>query len=482
MAIVSYNKIEINTSTKIISIIEVPIGSPNGQIDINVAVDLYSDLKEAWQANVVLRTMRLPMRSVGGDPLPVDSLGATYFLNSEWKIRVYNGDHRLVVTGNLYSEDGTSVFLPSIDPHNVFVESTVSNIVDRVSVGGGGNVGAQVWGAAVTDYTDPGSFGEALITNDVVVNTTSGSAGQAWPIGTYGTPSNNISDAIAIATKRKVSKLVFLSDVTLNSNMIGYELIGAGYNTTLTLGGFDISSSTFRNIEVTGTMAGAATFYDCNIINVTNFNGTAHRCGLDGTITPATNASINYHQCYSTVEGTVTINFTNGAPNNINNTSFDGIINIINMTDAGIDTGIGSDGGHVVVDNSNTDGTLTLRGTGILTDNSAGATIINEMVSNSSVADKVWDETRTDHLTVGSTGEALSNILADTTQLRLDVIDIETLVTTLLKYESNRTEIDKTAKTLTVYDDNGTTPLQVFDLFDSTGTPSVDEVTERVPQ
>ena len=83
------------------------------------------------------------------------------------------------------------------------------------------------------------------------------------------------------------------------------------------------------------------------------------------------------------------------------------------------------------------------------------------------VADQVWDETKADHSIVGSTGEALTNI--------------EGIVEILLKFEANRSLIDPVAKTLTIYDDDETTPIHVFALKDSTGPPSVTEVCERDP-
>lgn len=101
------------------------------------------------------------------------------------------------------------------------------------------------------------------------------------------------------------------------------------------------------------------------------------------------------------------------------------------------------------------------------------------------IADAVWDETRSDHLSPGSTGEALSQIKADTTdiidKLYLDADSVLEVVQLLLKLEAGRTKIDSTAKTLTVYDEDCTTPLRVFNLLDSGGAPSITEVCERVP-
>lgn len=98
------------------------------------------------------------------------------------------------------------------------------------------------------------------------------------------------------------------------------------------------------------------------------------------------------------------------------------------------------------------------------------------------ITDAVWEEAKTDHLQAGTFGEALATVDADIEGLRLDVNSMLTLVDILVKHESNRTKIDKTAKTLTVFDDDGTTPLQVFDLLDSNGQPSIEEIAERNPQ
>ncbi len=98
------------------------------------------------------------------------------------------------------------------------------------------------------------------------------------------------------------------------------------------------------------------------------------------------------------------------------------------------------------------------------------------------IIDGVWDEQISpDHLGVGSAGLILSEIKADTTSLFLDINDVNTLVTTILKYDTNRTKIDDTAKTLTIYDDDCTTVLRVFSLLDQTGTPSTSSVCERKP-
>lgn len=94
----------------------------------------------------------------------------------------------------------------------------------------------------------------------------------------------------------------------------------------------------------------------------------------------------------------------------------------------------------------------------------------------------VWDESLApDHLAVGSAGLTLAQIKADTTSLTLDVGDVNDLVSLLLKFDTNRTKIDDSAKTLTIYDDDCTTVLRVFQLLDQNGLPSTESVCERKP-
>lgn len=108
-----------------------------------------------------------------------------------------------------------------------------------------------------------------------------------------------------------------------------------------------------------------------------------------------------------------------------------------------------------------------------------------DAISIVDIADAVWDEPRTDHLIPGSTGEALSQIKADTTdivnKLYLDADSVLEVVQLLLKMEAGRTKIDPSNYTLTVYDEDCITPLRVFKLYDSAGNESVVDVCERKP-
>lgn len=102
-------------------------------------------------------------------------------------------------------------------------------------------------------------------------------------------------------------------------------------------------------------------------------------------------------------------------------------------------------------------------------------------IDPTSIAAAVWEEPQASHVTPGSMGNTLNQILTDQTSLLVSVADILGLVNLLAKYETNRTKIDTANKQLIVYDNDCTTVLRVFQLYDSLGQPSTDQVCERVP-
>lgn len=102
-----------------------------------------------------------------------------------------------------------------------------------------------------------------------------------------------------------------------------------------------------------------------------------------------------------------------------------------------------------------------------------------------SAAQQVLDAQTTDHQLAGSVGLAISQTKVDTTNIAANLYvnanSVLDLVNIVLQYDTNRTKIDPTAKTLTVYQDDCVTPLRVFQLIDTTGAPSITEVAERKP-
>lgn len=111
---------------------------------------------------------------------------------------------------------------------------------------------------------------------------------------------------------------------------------------------------------------------------------------------------------------------------------------------------------------------------------SAGAKL-GAVPSVSQIADGVWETPMMTHTTHGTAGYLMNQVSANSGATALSVLSIDNSVTLMLKYEKNRTKIDTAAKTLIVYDNDGTTPIQIFNLKDANGQPSTVESYERIP-
>ena len=153
------NKVNFDIVNKIIQVTIPP--SPEGVVELDIKIDVYSDGKEDWLANSSLRKRPFPIIPVGGNVLPNSrQLGSTFFLYSDWKIRPYEADHTFKVTGNLYSVDGTSPFTHTIGSYNVLLEQHVSSLVDSTL-----NIDAiasGVWDEPLHNHNTIGSFGHFI--------------------------------------------------------------------------------------------------------------------------------------------------------------------------------------------------------------------------------------------------------------------------------------------------------------------------------
>lgn len=163
-----YHKVTFDGANKIIQI-------NFGETAIDVETDIYS----AWKEWVRLRDngkFESALRSVGGDPLPTDRLGSTFFLTNGWRIRTWEGDHTLTVFGNLYTDEGADPFITTEGQYTILVNQRVSNLIDKVGGSGGGDfpsaeeIASAVWDRAIADHVTQGTFGEKIQRAKVLVN------------------------------------------------------------------------------------------------------------------------------------------------------------------------------------------------------------------------------------------------------------------------------------------------------------------------
>lgn len=113
------------------------------EIDSGLAVNTLSakEIYSEWKDWLLADPSRLgyppAFTPVGGDPtIGADALGVTLFLENRWRIRPAEYSHKLIVDGNVYDRDAGSIFATTLGAYNVHTETKVSNIIDRVTLGG----------------------------------------------------------------------------------------------------------------------------------------------------------------------------------------------------------------------------------------------------------------------------------------------------------------------------------------------------------
>jgi hypothetical protein len=130
-----------------------------GVTEVDFRADVYSAWKEWKLINEVDNLKYLEAISVvGGDPLPGNRLlGASYFLENGWRMRTWEGDHELTVTGNVFTREGDSLFVSTLNPWTITINLNTSTIVEIIqpetslSAGDITSIVDAVWNNAISD-------------------------------------------------------------------------------------------------------------------------------------------------------------------------------------------------------------------------------------------------------------------------------------------------------------------------------------------
>lgn len=136
-----------------------------GITEIDFTEDVYSEWK-LWVLVSDNAKYTQAISVIGGDPIGGSRyLGATFFLENNWKIRPYEGNHTLTITGNVYSRDGSSPLTATIGNYNVLVNMSTSNLIDTIATGGSDAPTAEenataVWNKILPETPVASSYGE----------------------------------------------------------------------------------------------------------------------------------------------------------------------------------------------------------------------------------------------------------------------------------------------------------------------------------
>jgi hypothetical protein len=265
-----------------------------------------------------------------------------------------------------------------------------SNIGDNVNVNQVSVRSFNSAGLIQTREIEHASF-NGVITVDAV----NGSAGTLYPLGTEIAPVNNLDDAALIGAVRGISTLSFIGNFTVGASddISGFILRGESMEKTiLTLtAGCTTANAEFRDCCPTGQLnGGTSTINYCCLYELYGLNGEVTNSILKGDV--QIDGDSGFFNCFSGVAGAGTpVIDANGQDLQVR--GYSGGLELRNIDQPTQKVSVDLVSGRLVLASSVSDGTIVIRGVGLLADNSTGSVSINAdgLISTESVARTTWD-------------------------------------------------------------------------------------------
>ncbi len=252
--------------------------------------------------------------------------------------------------------------------------------------------------------------------NAVWIDAVNGSPGTEYPIGTPESPVDNIVDAKSIAVTKGFNKIIIIGTLTINTGVDLTGLIIEGINKLTCFAVVEpaaiVVDTFWYNLTITGTLDHNSFMKECILENLTYSEGDIHGCELYGTIVMGGTEGVEIWNSYSGRKGPTDSPIIDMNNLNVNCAihNFTGHIQIRNMTQ-GI---IGLHGyGRVTIESTVSGGMVHILGNFKVSNNATGTASIrqNYNVTPLSIADAIWDESTSGHITSGTFGEKIGKKL-----------------------------------------------------------------------
>ena len=221
----------------------------------------------------------------------------------------------------------------------------------------------------------------------VTVDQTSSFSGTTFPIGTPRAPVNNFVDALAIATARGLPTIYIRGNATLSGalDFTNYTFIGQGDTaTTVTIdGSVTVPDTVWDQMTVTGTMDGTAFVKNCTVDDLSFFSGTIKDCTLIGTTTLDGVGDTQIINCVDGLPGVARpVIDMGGTGSALGVAQYSGGLRLQNKSGSEPIT-IDMVSGLLELANDVTNGSILVRGVGLIEDSSAGASVNIDGLVNS---------------------------------------------------------------------------------------------------
>jgi hypothetical protein len=298
--------------------------------------------------------------SVGGNDLGGGvNLDAYYFLRNDlgWRIRAADQDHKLIINGQLFGFASATAIALARPGRTIVYEYTLSSRSQVVNPAADPTTAASGYQGQV--YLDP----------------TSAFSDSDYPTGTSVQPVNNVSSAIAIASKYGLKTLYVLGSLTLIEDVEGLILRGDDAGVLVTVDtAANVLNTVFDGVNVTGYFDGPARIRNATVNNIIDgFVGEMDNCNFTTGITCI--GDVNLHNCSSDQPGAGSpfIDLA-GVSHDVQIRNYNGSIEVRGMV-TGSMISVDLVAGRVIIHSSCTGGNLKVRGVGEPIEDNSGAVV-----------------------------------------------------------------------------------------------------------
>jgi hypothetical protein len=226
----------------------------------------------------------------------------------------------------------------------------------------------------------------------VAVDPINGTAGTTYPLGTPGSPVDNLADALVICEETGLNTISIRGSITISAGDFSAGYIFKGQSPILSTftvtAGANVANCEFLEATVSGDLSNN-TVVRFGIVNDVTMGGYLFQTALGGTVTLT--ASLSAFDCWSLIPGTSHPHVdANDTVVQIGFRNYTGGIGLTNFSQASSNASFDLVG-TMHIEPTVTNGIVVVRGTGTLNDNSTGsATIVNDGFSEAKHARELY--------------------------------------------------------------------------------------------
>jgi hypothetical protein len=248
--------------------------------------------------------------------------------------------------------EGTDLFVPTVGTFTVNIINRVSNLVDS--------------SVSRLDLTQ--------LLPAVYLDATNGDDAND---GTPTAPVLTIGRARTLADADNLREFRLRGSFTLDQTYNDWTFIGLGseQSDVLTLNGQNVANSNFVDVGILGTGTGSVQARVCTLDGVTGLSGIFRQCGFKGTTAWPATGTIIVHDSFSEIAGSgrPVFDFQTNATVDAMFRGYIGGMDVRNMTGGNLSLDVVS--GTIDLDSSLTGGNVVIRGAGLVSDRSVGASV-----------------------------------------------------------------------------------------------------------